>query len=84
MKKELGPQIDTDIHGFKHGQLTAKIIRTFFDVYNELGYGFLESVYEKSLKVALNSSGVISCRKIEIPVWFRGHRVGNFEADIAP
>ncbi|HET6889597.1 MAG TPA: hypothetical protein VFH31_00730 [Pyrinomonadaceae bacterium] len=40
MKNGTGPQINTDAHGFKHAQITEKIIGVFFDVYNELGYGF--------------------------------------------
>lgn len=55
----------------------------FFDVYNELGHGFLESVYEKPLEFALTSIGVKARRKIEIPVRFRGRsKVGEFEADM--
>ena len=54
----------------------------FYDVYNELGHGFIESVYEKSLQHALVSLGLKACRKIEIPVRFRGQPVGNFEADM--
>jgi len=46
--------MNTDAHRFKHGEVTEKIIRVFYEVYNELGYGFLESVYEKSLQVALD------------------------------
>jgi GxxExxY protein len=68
--------------GLKHGEITQKIIGVFFDVYNELGHGFLESVYAKSLELALNSIGLKACRKIEIPVVFRGHNVGDFEADM--
>lgn len=67
---------------FKHGQLTQQIIRVFYDVYNELGYGFLESVYAKSLEFALNAARIKAVRKIEIPVRFRGVDVGNFEADM--
>lgn len=74
--------MNTDRHGFKHGEITEKIIGVFFEVYNELGHGFLESVYEKSLEVALNSMKLKVCRQIEIPVWFRGHQVGNFSADM--
>jgi GxxExxY protein len=74
--------MNTDNHGFKHGEITQKIIRVFYEVYNELGYGFLESVYEKSLEVALASTKLKVCRQIEIPVQFRGHRVGNFTADM--
>ena len=66
----------------KHKALTGKVIGVFFDVYNELGHGFLESVYEKSLEIALTSIGVKARRKIDIPVRFRGRRVGEFEADM--
>ena len=73
---------DADHRGFKHGEITQKIIGVFFDVYNELDHGFLESVYAKSLELALNASGLQACRKIEVPVMFRGHNVGDFEADM--
>ena len=66
----------------KHRDLTQKIIGVFYEVYNELGHGFLESVYEKSLEIALTSMGLKACRKIDIPVWFRGQKVGDFEADM--
>jgi GxxExxY protein len=74
--------MDTDKHGFKHGEITQRIIRVFFDVYNELGYGFLESVYEKSLQIALTASGLKALPQIDIRVSFRGQRVGNFTADM--
>ncbi len=45
-----------------------KIIGIFFDVYNELGHGFLESVYGQSLEFAFNSGGLKARRKIKIPV----------------
>src|SRR6185436_11481270 len=67
---------------FKYVVLTQKIIGVFFEVYNELGTGFLESVYQKSLALALESAGLQACCRIEIPVWFRGHQVGQFEADM--
>jgi len=74
--------MNTDIHRFKHGEITQKVIGVFFDVFNELGHGFLESVYEKSLELALNAIGINVRRKIEIPVWFRRSQVGDFEADM--
>src|SRR5437667_12842054 len=74
--------MNTDIHGFKHGETTQKIIGVFFEVYNELGHGFLEPVYEKSLEVALNSMEIKVRRQIEVPVWFRSHQVGDFTADM--
>ena len=74
--------MNTDEHRFKHGDITQKIIRVFYEVYNELGHGFLESVYEKSLEIALNSIGLKVRRQIEIPVSFRGQLVGDFSADM--
>lgn len=74
--------IKKDPETFKHGALTSKIIGVFYDVYNELGYGFLESVYSKSLLFAWNSASLKAVTKVQIPVTFRGRNVGNFEADI--
>src|ERR1051325_4174032 len=74
--------MDTDKHGFKHSEITDKIIKVFFEGYNEFGHGFLESVYERSLEIALNSLDLKVCRQIEIPVWFRGKPVGDFTADM--
>ena len=74
--------MNTDQHRFKYKEITDKIIRGFYEVYNELGHGFLESVYERSLEIALNSSGLKVCRQIQIPVWFRGKPVGDFTADM--
>lgn len=71
-----------DEPGLKHRDLTQRVIGVFFEVYNELGHGFLESVYHKSFEMALQSEGFRVCRKIEIPVWFRGQNVGQFEADL--
>ncbi len=66
----------------KHGLITDRILGVFYDVYNELGHGFLESVYHRSLVLALDSAGLKVCSRVAIPVWFRGHQVGHFEADI--
>ena len=74
--------MNTGAHRFKHGEITQKIIRVFYEVYNELGHGFLESVYEKSLQIALTSAGAKAQTQIEIPVSFRGQCVGKFTADL--
>lgn len=66
----------------KHRELTQRIIGVFYEVYNELGHGFLESVYEKAFEVALTSAGLSVLRQIEVPVWFRGQKVGDFSADM--
>ena len=65
-----------------HRDLTDKIIRVFYDVYNELGHGFLESVYETSMVIALREKGIAVERQVEIPVWFRGQQIGVFFADL--
>lgn len=66
----------------KYGELTEKVIAVFYEVYNELGHGFLESVYHRSFEYALSERGLHVRRKIKIPVWFRGQNVGDFEADV--
>lgn len=67
---------------FLHSDLTKVIIGTFYEVYNELGHGFIESVYENSLAIALRAKGYEVHQQIAIPVWFRGKQVGDFDADI--
>src|SRR6476620_9615570 len=66
----------------KHEQLTGKIIEVFYEVYNELGHGFLESVYENSMRLALLQAGLVIAPKTPLQVWFRGIVVGVFEPDI--
>lgn len=66
----------------KYFELTQQIIGVYFDVYNELGTGFLESVSQKSLALALESAGLKVCSRMDIPVWFRGQQVGQFEGDL--
>ncbi|HUR99814.1 MAG TPA: GxxExxY protein [Pyrinomonadaceae bacterium] len=71
----------SDFH-LKHRELTDEVIGTFYEVYNELGHGFIESVYEKSLAIALREKGHEVLQQVDIPVWFRGQRVGDFDADL--
>ena len=73
--------MNADTRGLKHKELTETIIGVFYEVYNELGHGFLESVYERAFEVALTSKGFNVLRQIQIPVWFRGQKVGDFVAD---
>ena len=55
-----------EVHGLKYEEITEKVIGVFFDVYNELGYGFLESVYEKSMLVALAVAGLTMTLALEV------------------
>lgn len=67
---------------FRHSELTQGIIGIFYEVYNELGHGFLESVYENSLCIALRAKGYEIHQQIAVPVSFRGQLVGNFQGDL--
>ena len=67
---------------FKHKEITEKIIQGFYEVYNDLGNGFLESVYEHALSIVLIGYGLHVERQKEISVHFRGHVVGDFRADL--
>jgi GxxExxY protein len=74
--------MNTDEHGLKHSELTHGIIGVFFDVYNELGPGFLESVYVQALAIALIQAGLAVEREKPLTVHFRGQVVGKFRADL--
>jgi GxxExxY protein len=74
--------MSTDEHGLKHASITEQIIGIFFDVYNELGSGFLESVYVEALAHALLQAGLLVGREMPLVVVFRGKVVGSFRADL--
>ncbi|MGB9104780.1 MAG: GxxExxY protein [Terriglobales bacterium] len=76
------PLINADERRYAHSELTEKIIGVFYEVYNELGYGFIESVYEAAMYKALREKGLDVKRQVAVPVWFRGEQVGNFVADM--
>ena len=62
--------------------LTAKALEACFEVSKELGAGFLESVYERALIIALNQKGLEAKAQHPLSVRFRGQVVGEFYADI--
>ena len=66
----------------RHYDLTRAIIGCAFQVSNELGAGFLESVYEQAMLVALKEDGITAVSQKPIEVTFRGHTVGTFFADL--
>lgn len=65
-----------------HAELTDAIIGSFYDVYNELGHGFLESVYREAMIVALTQKGLRVEREKSVEVRFRGEVVGFFRTDL--
>jgi len=71
-----------DPANYKYQELTEAIIRAFYEVYNELGHGFLESVYEEAMSPVLKANGIAAQRQYPLPVWFRGEEIGDFRADL--
>jgi len=67
---------------FACGDITEKIIGGAYEVYNEIGFGFLESVYQKSLAIVCAESGLRSDLESKVKVYFRKHEVGDFSADL--
>ena len=68
--------------GLKYEQITKSVIGCAFEVINELGAGFLESVYEKALLLALQQKGLSAKSQYPVKVMFRGECVGDFYVDI--
>ena len=66
----------------KHFNITEKVLHAFFDVYNELGPGFLESVYEQAMAIAMRELGLQVETQVPVPVWFRQHQIGDYRADM--
>lgn len=66
----------------QHSEITQAVIGCAFEVINELGAGFLESVYEKALLLALRQKGLAVAAQWPIRVIFRGESVGDFYADL--
>ena len=67
---------------FLHQQLTKQLIGAYYDVYNELGFGYLESVYQRALEIALRDRRIEYVSQASIAVWYRGQQVGRFWADL--
>ena len=65
-----------------HEQLTEVIIGAFFKVYNVLGYGFLEKVYENAMAFELRQSGMIVGQQQCLKVYYLGVEMGEYFTDI--
>jgi len=76
------PGIYADERGLKHRELTERLMGIYFTLYNELGDGFLESVYEQAFPVVLAENNILFERQIAIPVWFHRIQIGEFRADL--
>lgn len=65
-----------------HSEITGTILECFFKVYNSLGYGFLEKVYERALIIELRHAGLQCSVQHPIKVYYEGEIVGDYFADI--
>jgi len=66
----------------KHAELTGQIIGACYDVANDLGHGFVESVYQRALFIALQERELSVASEVPLNVWYRGQVVGEFVADL--
>lgn len=65
-----------------HKKTSDKIIKAFYNVYNSLGYGFLEKVYENAIMIELRKLGLNVQRQLPIKVFYEEQLVGEYFADI--
>jgi GxxExxY protein len=75
-------QMNTDYQDIKYKALTEKIIRIFYKVYNTLGYGFLEKVYENAMMIELKREDIPAFSQYAIKVFYEDEIVGEYFADI--
>ena len=73
--------MNTEMHR-NRDPLTHQVIGTFFEVYRELGVGFLEAVYCRALAISLADKRLVVESEVRIPVFFKGQPVGDYRADL--
>jgi len=66
----------------KHKDLTAKIIEIFYKVYNKLGYGFLEKIYENAMMIEFKKAAISAEAQVPIKVLYDSLIVGEYFTDI--
>src|SRR5207249_5098044 len=79
LKEEI---MNTAEPGLLHGDVTEQIIKSYYHVYNTLGYGFLEKVYENALAATLRKRGFGVVQQMPEKVYFEGVLVGEYFADL--
>jgi len=65
-----------------HKEITDKILNAFYTVYGELGYGFLEKIYENALLYELSEAGLKCEKQKPIKVYYKNQLIGEYFADI--
>ena len=69
-------------NNYLHSDITAKILKAFYNVYNTLGHGFLEKVYEKAMMIELKDLDLYCKAQSRIDVFYKDSHVGEYYADI--
>ena len=67
---------------YLHSDITGKIIKAFFNVYNTLGHGFLEKVYENAMMIELKKYDLDCKKQVPLTVYYDDVKVGDYFADI--
>ena len=67
---------------FKHSDITKKILKAYYNVYNTLGYGFLEKVYENAMVIEIGKQGLLVEKQRPITVYYDKISIGNYFADL--
>ena len=67
---------------YKYSDVTGEVIKAFYRIYNTLGYGFLEKVYENALAIELKKQELSVVQQAPIEVYYNGQSVGEYYADL--
>lgn len=74
--------MNADSQDFKYKEVSEKIIEIFYKVYNKLGYGFLEKIYENALMIEFREIGINAIAQSPIKVFYKSEIIGEYCADI--
>ena len=66
----------------KHSEITEKIIKAFYKVYNTLGYGFIEKVYKNAMVIELRKMGLQVSQQKRVKVYYEKEVVGDYYSDL--
>ena len=74
--------MNADEQDFKYKELTETIIQIFYRVYNKLGYGFLEKIYENAMMIEFKKDGISVFPQFPIKVIYESETIGEYFADM--
>jgi len=74
--------MNADYPDYKYKELTQKIILIFYKVYNKLGYGFLEKIYENAMIIEFRKEGIPAVPQSPIKVFYENEIIGEYYADL--